>query len=294
MRVRVEGGLAVPGVAGPPPDGDLLGVHRVAHDEVAGRRVGGRAGEQVHREVERAPPCVHRGRAATGTARGTPRGRARPASPPRSTSRPAQGRTSRARSPRRTGRSTELPAGSSRPRRPPPACAPRRAARASPRPPIGRGPARSAPTGRRCARPRPRARAGPAPRRTRRTRRAPAGRRLPPARGEPQRRVLQLRLGRRQRHAELAEHLRVRVQRVARGGPVVVGEGRPGVRHARTLSRRLDRAAHRVAAGRRREAVNDDGLAVCAPAMAVGAHAELLGDPGRRGVAGLDQGGRGT
>ena len=46
-------------------------------------------------------------------------------------------------------------------------------------------------------------------------------RRLPAARGQPQRRVLELRLGRRQRRRQLAEHLRVRVQRVARRAPCV-------------------------------------------------------------------------
>src|SRR5215213_2973621 len=40
----------------------------------------------------------------------------------------------------------------------------------------------------------------------------------------------------------------------------------------------------------RREPVDDDGLAVCAPAVAVGAHAELLRHPRGRGVARLDEG----
>ncbi len=56
---------------------------------------------------------------------------------------------------------------------------------------------------------------------------------LPSSCGETQRRVLQLRLGRGQRDGELAEHLRVRVQRVARGPPCLVGERNPllGRRH---------------------------------------------------------------
>ena len=64
VRVGVERRLPVARVARPPADRDLLGVHRVAHDEVVGRRLGGLAGEQVDGEVERAPPGVDRGRAA--------------------------------------------------------------------------------------------------------------------------------------------------------------------------------------------------------------------------------------
>src|SRR6202000_3218585 len=71
VRVGVEGGPGVAGVTGPPADGDLLGVHRVAHDEVRGRRLGGAAGEEVDGEVERSPPGVHRGAAAAvGRAKG--------------------------------------------------------------------------------------------------------------------------------------------------------------------------------------------------------------------------------
>ena len=55
--------------------------------------------------------------------------------------------------------------------------------------------------------------------------------RLPPAGSQPQRGVLQLWLGRRQRDGELAENLRVGVQRVARGRPVGVVELRPIVVH---------------------------------------------------------------
>ena len=64
MRVGVEGGLAVARIAGPPADGDLLGIHRVAHDEVVRGRVRRPAGEQADGEVERAPPGVDRRRAA--------------------------------------------------------------------------------------------------------------------------------------------------------------------------------------------------------------------------------------
>jgi len=60
--------------------------------------------------------------------------------------------------------------------------------------------------------------------------------RLPPARGEAQRRVLQLGLGGRQRHGELAQHLGVRVKRVARLAPLLVGQGRPPAGHGHTLT----------------------------------------------------------
>src|SRR6202012_4930402 len=65
VRVGVEGGPGVAGVTGPPADGDLLGVHRVAHDEVGRRWLGGAAGEEVDGEVERSPPGVHWSAAAT-------------------------------------------------------------------------------------------------------------------------------------------------------------------------------------------------------------------------------------
>jgi putative spermidine/putrescine transport system ATP-binding protein len=45
VGVGVERRLVVPGVSRPPADRDLLRVHRVAHDEVAGWRVGRLAGE---------------------------------------------------------------------------------------------------------------------------------------------------------------------------------------------------------------------------------------------------------
>src|SRR5216683_5534903 len=51
-------------IAGPPPDLDLLGVPRITHDEVVGRGLCRPAGEQAHREVERAPPGVDGCRAA--------------------------------------------------------------------------------------------------------------------------------------------------------------------------------------------------------------------------------------
>ena len=44
--------------------------------------------------------------------------------------------------------------------------------------------------------------------------------------------MLELRLGRRQRDGELAQHLSVRVQRVAGGAPFRVVERRPGLAHA--------------------------------------------------------------
>ena len=52
-------------------------------------------------------------------------------------------------------------------------------------------------------------------------------RRLPSARCQPQRRVLKLWLGRRQPRRELAQHLRVGMQRVARLAPILVGKCRP-------------------------------------------------------------------
>jgi putative spermidine/putrescine transport system ATP-binding protein len=64
MRVGVKRRLAVSGVSRPPADRDLLRVHRVAHDEVVRRRIGRLPGEQAHREVERTPPRVDRSGAA--------------------------------------------------------------------------------------------------------------------------------------------------------------------------------------------------------------------------------------
>src|SRR6185437_5434794 len=54
---------------------------------------------------------------------------------------------------------------------------------------------------------------------------------LPAAYAQPQGGVLQLRLRRRQLRSELAEHLRVRVQRVARRRPLVVSQRGPDELH---------------------------------------------------------------
>jgi hypothetical protein len=61
--------------------------------------------------------------------------------------------------------------------------------------------------------------------------------RLPAARAQPQRGVLQLRLGRGKLHGELSEHLRVRVERVAGRAPGAVAERSPHVGHDPTLLR---------------------------------------------------------
>ena len=55
--------------------------------------------------------------------------------------------------------------------------------------------------------------------------------RLPASRGQAQRRVLQLRLGRGERDRQLAEHLGVGVQGVAGLPPLGVGECGPGRGH---------------------------------------------------------------
>ena len=60
--------------------------------------------------------------------------------------------------------------------------------------------------------------------------------RLPAARAQAQRGVLELGLRRRERNGELAEHLRVRVQRVARLTPLPVGELGPPRGHAGRLA----------------------------------------------------------
>src|ERR671928_7052 len=57
-RARSSDSAPVAPVAGPPAHGDLLRVHGIAHDEVVAGRIGRPAGEEVHREVERAPPRV--------------------------------------------------------------------------------------------------------------------------------------------------------------------------------------------------------------------------------------------
>jgi hypothetical protein len=67
---------------------------------------------------------------------------------------------------------------------------------------------------------------------------------LPPARRQPERGVQQLRLGRRERGGELAQHLRVGVQRLARLAPVLVRQCGPPVSHTVKLPvGRYDRAA---------------------------------------------------
>ena len=65
VRVGVKRRLVIARITGPPADRDLLRVHRVAHDEVIGGRLGRPAGEQIHRQVERTPPRVDRRRAPT-------------------------------------------------------------------------------------------------------------------------------------------------------------------------------------------------------------------------------------
>ena len=64
---------------------------------------------------------------------------------------------------------------------------------------------------------------------------AGSGSGLPPAGAEAQRGVLQLRFGRRQRRGQLAEHLGVRVQRVAGGMPRLIGQLGPPRRHGSHL-----------------------------------------------------------
>ena len=59
-------------------------------------------------------------------------------------------------------------------------------------------------------------------------------RRLPPPRGQPQRGVLQLRLGRSELRRQLAQRLGVGVKRVAGCRPVLIGSTRPGRRLHRT------------------------------------------------------------
>ena len=69
---------------------------------------------------------------------------------------------------------------------------------------------------------------------------------LPPARGEPQRRVLELRLGRRDRRRELAQDLGVRVQRVAGRAPTRRTTGRASS-SSETVAARRARSAARAA-----------------------------------------------
>ena len=104
----------------------------------------------------------------------------------------------------------------------------RQHARASPRRPDGPASARSARRARRCARRPPRGvrrssatdeRAGAVGRRQRQ--------RLPAARAQPQRRVLELGLRGRKRRSQLPEHLRVGVERVEGRMPLLVRQRRP-------------------------------------------------------------------
>ena len=257
VRVGVERRLAVARIAGPPADRDLLGVHRVAHDEVVRRRVGGQAGEQVHREVERAPPGVDRRRAA------------------------AIRRAERGEDERRAGRGGEVGGdlggviarvlvvlverhvhGTS----------------------CGVGSISTAPASARTASStlardladRPVGverdaldatvavlderlvgsqveRDDERPRAVRRRQRGG----LPAPRGQAQRRVLELRLGRGERHRQLAEDLGVRVQRVAGLAPLLIGERgrmRSGMAKRYTLPARQEastpqRCAYRRSAG---------------------------------------------
>ena len=187
--------------------------------------VGGLAREEVDGEVEGSPPGVHRRRPA-------PVGRAEVGEHERGAGRRGEvgatcaGRMSRARvlverlapgnllrrqDRSRTARRARATAASS--------------SRVTS--PTGRsGVAERARRGHRCARRRPRARAG----RARHERAGAVGggqrQRLPAARGQPQRGVLELRLGRGERDGELAENLRVGVERVA-GRLTALGEHRP-------------------------------------------------------------------
>ena len=237
VGIRIEGGARVARIAGPPSDGHLLRVHRVAHDEVVRRRVGGVAGEEAHGQVEAAPPGVDRRSSGRGRAPGTRSGRAQRGSRRRNNARRPPRHRSRARGPRRaaTVQGTSCGVGS-----------------------ISTGPARpliawsssrvTSPTGRsgvsatRAERPSLCSATASWLWRSRAATSAPEpsgagnGLRLPAARGEPERRVLKLGLGRREGHRQLPEHLRVRMQRVAGLAPGVVVESRPLVAHGLTLA----------------------------------------------------------
>ena len=242
MRVGVEGRLRVPRVARPPAHGDLLGVHRVAHDEVVGRGIGRKAGEQAGRQVEGPPPGVDRCRPSTvrGTEgcehqgglgcrrevgldlagrvagvlvvlveRNRPRHLLRSQidldRPPSSRTAPRTLRVNSA-----TGRS-----GAS-------AIAARPAVTVLDDRLVGpeiehHGQSAGAIGCRQRGR-------------------------LPTPRGETQRGMLELRFGRGQRHRQLPEDLGVRVQGVARLAPVLVGGGRPLEGHGPTLATPADSA----------------------------------------------------
>ena len=224
MRVGVERRSRIARVARPPADGDLLGVHRVAHDEVVRGRLGGPAGEEVHGEVERAPPGVDRRRAA---AVGRAERREHERGPGRGgeVRRDLRGVVGRVlvvlverRRPRRLLRrevdlDTARELGDGR----------EHLARDLGDRPVRRQ--RDAPRrARRCARRRPRARAGRARRRARPSRRAPAAAASPSrARVRRSAACCSCGSGGAERGGELAEDLRVRVQRVAGRAPGVVG-----------------------------------------------------------------------
>ncbi len=233
-REPIERGARVACVAGPPADLDLLGVARVAHDEVVRRWLDRVPREQADREIEASPPGVHR-RGTPAIGRGGPRERGRRASPRRSSRSPVRRRTWRARSPHRAVSSTASLAG-------------RGSMCTGPDEVVDRGEQLA---GHLCNGP-VRREGDPAG--------APVavlgdrivtlqieghdegarsvGRRerqgLPSPGREPQRSVLQLGLGWSQRDRQLAEHLCVRVQRVAGGPPRLVAEARPTVRAMRS------------------------------------------------------------
>src|SRR5258708_38217001 len=77
IGVGVERGLAVPRIARPPADLDLLRVAGVARYEIIRWRVSRPPGEHAHREIEGAPPRVDRRRPAAvgGAERGQNQGR---------------------------------------------------------------------------------------------------------------------------------------------------------------------------------------------------------------------------
>ena len=192
----------------------------------------GPPGEQADREVERAPPGVHGRRAAAEGRAEVPPARAPPGSPRRSRRRPGRGRSWRARRPRRAGRSRHLLR--RRVDRHGPPSAPTAASSSRVTSPTGRSGASGIAlhAARRCARPPPRG-----------VRRSSAATNAPEPSGAGSGSVSQPRaLSRRaacwscgsggaSADGELAEHLRVRVQRVAGGAPLLVGQCGPARWH---------------------------------------------------------------
>ena len=229
--------MPVARVAGPPADGDLLRVHRVAHDEVVAGRLGRLAREEADREVERAPPRVDRrrapaiGRAERGEHQRRPRrggevGRdlrgvvarvllvlveaapstAPPAACGSNSTSPASSRTAASTS--RVTSPTERSGVSAMPRSRPSLCSTTRLV----------------------------VRAGRARRRARRSRRAPAAAAVSQPRAVRRSAACcSCGSGGRQHRRELAEDLRVAVQRVARLAPLLVAERRPCQRHASSV-----------------------------------------------------------